>query len=1138
MLGANWSEVLKSDLDKLSQLTSLHPKSEITRLKEGERRIVTILFLDIQGFTAMSEKLDPEDVQLIIDNCFKILTNEVEKYHGYIDKYEGDRMMALFGSRHASEQDCERALKAGLGMKEKFLEVNKILAQRNIKIGVRIGVNTGLVVTGHIGKGRDQDFTVMGDAVNLASRLETNAPPGEILISEEVKRTVGEIFICESLGKIEVKGKSEPILVFCVKGLNPARPERWERSPFTKRSRYVPRESEQKHIYSSFHHVKSNGGSTAIAICAPAGVGKSRLVYEFFKEVREREERPPLIFRGAAVASHTVPYGLWGDFLGRVMSDSEISKVFVVSDPDQASQAERLKPVVNYLSGRSEADQRMRSLEPQALRLEIHLSIRFVIEQLAKLAAERKSSPVILYLEDLQWADFASLEALEFLGSNFQIREPILFLWTYRSEFQLKEELRKSFRTLELPLNPLSDKECGAILDDVLEGLELSQRDRKMLVTRSGGNPFFMEELIQSLIDDNTIFREGDKWILSRPIEESFLPDTVQRILVARIDRLEKDHKELLMAASVVGEVVPLTVMEAIAQRMGISSDFLTQWLRIVEDLGFIYRRREDGLLGPQIAFRHALTRDVVYSMILNHNKKILHELVAKAYEKTYGERSLDHASLLFHHFSGAGLVQETLKYGLVAIDQMIRQYATREGLRAIATLRAMLEGGVQAIDAFETEIQLLEAEIKLYDFLGQRNDQLRSIEILEKLNATRHQPSLEALAAQARATYYTGIGEFRKTRECATEGLRKIENEPGLERPRMDLLRALGIACYSIGDYAAALKYYEKGIKISEYLGDVSSKGALLNTIGLVYFNTGKLKEALAHYEEAFALMRKIGDRKGEANALGNQGLVCWALGEYSKALEQLQESHKIFGEIGFRKGQAVTLGNMGVIYQKLGLYDQALRSFEKALSLRQSIRDRAGEGFDLVNIGVVYTRLSNYTKALEYLFEGRKVAREVGSNYLLCEALNSLSLVHRKLGATDPECLNKAKENAQEALSLARDHKLGQGETKALSNLASASWLFGDLERAISLSSEALKLIQSDPAGIEGSEEEIYINHYHLLFKSGKREEALQILGSVVSLIQSRAQRIKEDQYRKSFLEEVAQNRFALEEWRKQTE
>ncbi|HLG20755.1 MAG TPA: adenylate/guanylate cyclase domain-containing protein, partial [Bdellovibrionota bacterium] len=232
MLNSAWSEVLRSDLDKLSQPTTTRAKTPVPVLKEGERRIVTILFLDIQGFTAMSEKLDPEDVQLIIDNCFKILTNEIEKYSGFIDKYEGDRLMALFGSRQASEIDCEQALRAALGMKDKFQEINRILAEREIRIGVRVGVNTGLVVTGRIGKGREQDFTVMGDAVNLASRLETNAPPNEIMISEEAKRSAGDVFLYEDLGNIEVKGKSEPISVFCVKGLNPHRAERWERSPF------------------------------------------------------------------------------------------------------------------------------------------------------------------------------------------------------------------------------------------------------------------------------------------------------------------------------------------------------------------------------------------------------------------------------------------------------------------------------------------------------------------------------------------------------------------------------------------------------------------------------------------------------------------------------------------------------------------------------------------------------------------------------------------------------------------------------------------------------------------------------------------------------------------------------------------
>jgi tetratricopeptide (TPR) repeat protein len=279
---------------------------------------------------------------------------------------------------------------------------------------------------------------------------------------------------------------------------------------------------------------------------------------------------------------------------------------------------------------------------------------------------------------------------------------------------------------------------------------------------------------------------------------------------------------------------------------------------------------------------------------------------------------------------------------------------------------------------------------------------------------------------------------------------------------------------------------------------------------------------------------MRQIGDRRGEGNTLGNRGLVHWTLGEYSKALAQLRQSHNIFQEIGFKKGQAVTLGNLGVAYQKFGQHAEALRCYEKALALRREIHDRAGEGHDIVNIGVTYRHLGDFEKAIQHLEVGKSVAREVGSAYLLAESLNCLGIVYRKMGETDFTYYARAQECAEEALSLAVDHKLIAGEIKALSNLGRVYWLQGEKAKGLQTSGRAMALLEGHGSGVEGSEEDAYVNHYTLLSEAGRGTEAREVLGTLVRLIRSRAEKIQEKEYRRSFLEDVRQNRFALEEWR----
>jgi tetratricopeptide (TPR) repeat protein len=1015
-------------------------------------------------------------------------------------------------------------------MRQKFSEINRILAERDISIGIRIGINTGLVVTGRIGKGRDQDFTVMGDAVNLASRLESHAPAGEILVSEEIRRASGDVFLFDSLGEIQVKGKSAPIPVYVVKGLNPNRSERWERSPFTKRSAYVRRELEDRVLERVNRDLRDAGhGFATVSFTSSAGVGKSRLVHEFLKRLQERQDPPPYILRGSAGAEQTQPYAIFSALLRKVLADP-VGRALLLRPNAQGG------AVLRFLGGEQEADERIKSLEPQALQLEIHLAIREAIECLAESAKRQGLGPLYIHMEDLQWIDTASLECLEFLGGNLSRESPVFFIWTYRPEFKASESLRRNFSLSEFELAPLPERGCSAILRNVPGAVSLSPSDEEILIRRSGGNPFFLEELIQALIDFGALKRDGSEWKLTSPLEEANLPDSVQRILLGRIDNLDPDHKEALMAASAAGETFPLQIFRIVGRNMGWGEDLAGQRLSNLVDFGFMILRREDGEFGKQASFRHALTRDVVYSTLLNHNKKILHELAGRAWEELLGDRSGDHASRLYRHFLIAGLADEALRYGRLAVEQAQRQHAHKEGLRMIGELKTLLrEGALPAPEAVDVEVRLLDAECKFYDFLGERTEQQRCIGEMESLEEKYPEAKLKARIALHKADYSSATGSFRDTKRFARKGLKEMGEKGKASKLRMDLTRTLGIACYSMGEYPEALENYQRGLEIASELKDRSAEGGFFNIIGLVHFNTSRPAEALEYYAKAQAIMNEIGDRRGSGNALGNQGLVYWSMGDYSRALEELNKSHNLFREIGFRKGQAVTLGNIGVIHHKLGQYQEALNCYENALVLRREIRDRAGEGYDVINIGVVHMHLGNLPKALEFFKAGEKLAREVVSNYLLTESLNCQTIAYRKLGETDANLLARAKEVGTEALSLACSHNLIPAQVKAKSNLARLHLLLGDREKALELTRDVMKVILEKPGGIEGSEEDAYVNHYHILKELGLPEEARETLERLVGLIEERAKGIREEHFRKSFLESVRQNRYALEEWKK---
>jgi tetratricopeptide (TPR) repeat protein len=954
-------------------------------------------------------------------------------------------------------------------------------------------------------------------------------------VGEEVRKGAGELFIYESLGKIEIKGKSEPVPVYVVKGRKPVRPQKWERSPFTRKSRYVSRSEEEGRLLAAARTRLSEGGIGVVLVSGPAGSGKSRLVHESIERLKREGGIPLRLVMGEALPSHATPYDLFAQPMERLLSEPTLcERLFSPAEKGLRDQGERLQPVVEYLAGRREADERMRSLEPAALRLEIQLAIRFVLTRLAALAAEEKGPPPIVHLDSLQWADHASLETIDFLMSNPSGQDPLLFVWTFRPEFTPKPEWRSRADTVEMEVRPLSEPECAEIVGSVFQGEALDERQRSILIRRSGGNPFFLEELIQSLIDGGSVVREGERWVLKRPIDESSLPDTVQRVLAGRFDKLDREQKEILMAAAVIGRLFPVSVMEGVGERMGFGREGTRQRVGLLEDAGFVLQLPEEGALGPQYAFRQAMTRDVVYSMILNHNKKILHALAVAVLESLHGDRAEEYASLLFHHASNSGLPEKTVRYGFLALEQMVRTYAAKEGLETVAVLRRVI-GEHPGLGESEAMCErLIEAEIRFYDFLGLRCQQAERVEALEAM--VRDSPGNDLRARRAalhRATYFSSLGDFRQAKQHALLGIAGIAKSAETERLRMDLFRLLGMTCYSIGEQTEALEHLRKGLLLSEQGKDGNAEGAFFNLMGLVHFKIGRSAEALEYYEKANLLMKRIGDRRGEANTLGNRGLVHWTMGEYSHALESLQRSHDIFREIGFRKGQAVTLGNLGVIFQKFGEYGEALRRYESAVALHREIHDRAGEGHDLVNLGDTYRHLGDFPKAIEFFEAGKILAEEAGSAYLLTENLNCLGIVHRKMGEEDPARLRQAREYTERALALAVSNALVPAEIKATSNLGRICWLSGEKEAGVSHSFRAMKLIELHKAGVEGSEEDAYVNHYTLLSQEGREAEARECLATLVRLIRTRAEKIREEGYRRSFLENVRQNRFVMEEW-----
>jgi class 3 adenylate cyclase len=566
--------VVDASLTALRQeLAEIEKREAVQSALRGERKQVTVMFADISGFTAMSEKLDPEEVRSMINACFERLGVVIDRYEGHIDKFIGDEIMALFGAPIAHENDPERALRAALDMMAALAEFNAEHAARIPKpLALHFGINTGLVIAGGIGTSQRQDYSVMGDAVNLASRLEGLSEAGEILVGENTYRLTAPLFEFEALKPVKVKGKENPIQVYQVLRAKAAAGQVRGIEGLT--SPLVGRQAEMEILETALSQAHQGQGGV-ITIIGEAGIGKSRLIAEaslngrFDDRVRWAEGRAVSYGENA---SYLVTRRLFCDLLSLepearpaeigAALQAEVNRLF----PDHPDD---IYPFLGHMLevplSTDEARQ-VKYLEGDALHRQILASTRRF------LSASAMDEPLILVWEDLHWADPSSLALLEALLPLTQTY-PVLLLLAYRprQEKRIWVFHEKARQLLDaaltcIELTPLTLDESRQLLDNLLGGGDLGPRTVELILNKAEGNPFYIEEVIRSLIDHAMLRRADDSqgWTVVGNVETVEIPDTLQGVIMSRIDRLNPEMKHLLQIASVIGRNFPYRVLDRI----------------------------------------------------------------------------------------------------------------------------------------------------------------------------------------------------------------------------------------------------------------------------------------------------------------------------------------------------------------------------------------------------------------------------------------------------------------------------------------------------------------------------------------------------------------------------------------------
>ncbi len=697
----------------------------------SERRQATVMFADISGFTAMSERMEPEDVTALMNDCFEMMGSIIQFYGGVIDKYIGDCVMAVFGVPVAIENAPVKAVNAAIELRKgvyRFSE-RRQLAQ---PLDIHIGLNTGTVLAGQVGAREKKQYTVIGDAVNLASRLEDYSKPGQVLVGPSTYHATRQDFEYREIGPVELKGKRKPVSVFELLSMN----ERLHRSrrgaERSVHSEMVGREQEIEKLVGLALGVEEGQGGI-VNVIGEAGIGKSRLL----AELRRRLGADRLRFlEGRAVSiGRNLSFHPIVDLL-RNMADIE------EGDSDEVAVVKLQRFVRNVIGPEGEAEHlpfvvtlmglelpsvlaaRLQGIEGEALEKLVMRSLR----ELVLRGAERQ--PLIICMEDMHWADGSSLALVEGLYHLVETHR-VLFVNVFRPGFpDTSERLIAAARPFEerhteLELSSLDDERCNELLDNLLQVRALPQGTREVILSRASGNPFFIEEVVRSLIDQGAVVQRDGRFELTDRIGEVEVPTSINDVIMTRIDRLDADTRELLKTASVLGrrffrrilkEVLDTPLDTDAHLRILTESQFLQEQIRMQE---------------LEYLFKHALAQEVAYKSLLLQRRRQLHQRVARSIERVFANRLPEFYGMLAYHYGHAEDLDKAGYYMALAGQEAARCSATIEALNyyqaAMALYRKKAPGSFDPAEL----LRLRENTARAYFARGHHVEAIEQLEVV-----------------------------------------------------------------------------------------------------------------------------------------------------------------------------------------------------------------------------------------------------------------------------------------------------------------------------------------------------------------------------------------------------------------------
>ncbi|MCU0520923.1 MAG: tetratricopeptide repeat protein [Anaerolineae bacterium] len=920
----------------------------------GERRDVAVMFVDAVDFTRLSLSLDAELVFNMVSDLLSRLAACVERYDGLVDKFTGDGLMAVFGAPIAHENDAELAIRAALDMLQAAADFAPLArAKLGAVSQVRIGIHYGPSIAGVLSTQQQSAYTVIGDTVNLAARLEALAAPGHILVSAAVHDQARAVFEFAPGRELPVKGVDAPMEVFEL--ASPRGVPGALRGMPGMAGVFLGREDELSGLSQLLATFVEDRRGRLVAVTGEAGLGKSRLVQEW---IAAGAPSPITVWRGRGLPyAQGTGYGVFRSLL------QDGIEGYASPDAWRAQVSESLRPFISRvlgLPGATQEDVAWEHLPPERISQLTTLAIK------EWLSNEARRQPLVLVLDDFHWADDLSQAMLESLLS--QVTEvPVLFCVMARPDPKIALDLV----ALAAPdghcvaLAPLSDGHSRELLSTMVNLDGFPESTIEAILARAEGNPFYIEEFVRMLIEQELVELHDGRWraVSAAALEGLEFPTSLRGLMLARIDRLPENLRHLLQDAAVVGLQFDAALLQAVEYRLR-RVETINPMLERLEELDLLERRPLAG--SHAFAFRHILTQETVYRSILRNERPDLHRVVAESIETLYAEDLAPHTEILALHYDRSRQREKALTYTLRAGTRAQHRFANRE---ALGYYSRALQLSQHIDDSASSRWQAAVGLGDVQQHIGEYEDAISFYTAaLDEQPLASSTSRADVMLKMGRA--WDKLGDREKSEEwlrmAATEIERSREKAPATEA---EIYNALGWLTLRGGDLPAAEALLTRAVTLVDNTDNYEVLASILNRLGAVHFSQGEWQRAVDVVQRSLDIRERLGDILGVARSSNNLGILQRDNGDWQGALRTYQRCLEAMRTIGDTEGEAMALTNAGGVYVDLGEWDMAETSLRRSYEIAQKIANPYERAQANMNLGRLFLMKGELDRAEGYM-------------------------------------------------------------------------------------------------------------------------------------------------------------------------